>query len=241
MIHGKSLVTTCPVGTSTIAGTVMPLRVGREAREVGLLESLDPEHRVDPVRGRGRRSSSARRGSARTVPSEMTSSRPSSCAHDDRPAGPRAGPRRDQPVAAGLDRPERYVARSVLRRPAPGGDPVGDVVLVPLELTAGLLAVVLVHPRGGTRVVERRTSRRRGNGSGPALSRCALIRRYCLRAGLVGSRHLDDLAGLALLPGEQLDLGPDVGGLVVSDRNGDSVALLGRLDLLDLGVVDEER
>ncbi len=133
------------------------LLVAREPREVGLLQPLDPEHRVTPVRVEVEGPAAHAVGRAAQAERDHVLES-EQLAHDDRPAGPGTGPRRDEPVATGLDRPQPDVGRSVLRRAAAGGDPVGDVVGLPLELAAGLLAVLLVHWRRGTRVVEAGTA-----------------------------------------------------------------------------------
>ena len=78
-------------------------RVVRVAGEERLLQPLDAEHRVAATRVEvegpaalvvGRPADTHREGVLQ----------PQQAAHDDRPVGPRAGPRDDQPVPAGLDR-----------------------------------------------------------------------------------------------------------------------------------------
>ena len=49
MIHGKSLVTTCPVGDVDHRRDGDAARVAGDACVVGLLEPVDAEHRVDAV------------------------------------------------------------------------------------------------------------------------------------------------------------------------------------------------
>ena len=98
----------------------MPRRVVGEAREVGLLDPLDAEHRVDPagveVEGPAALVVDRAAGAERDHVLE-----PEQLAHDDRPGRPRARLRGDQPVAARLDRPEVAVDRAVLgARARPG-------------------------------------------------------------------------------------------------------------------------
>ena len=88
------------------------------------------------------------------VPSEIDVLEAEQAAHDDRPVRPRAGPGGDQPVAAGLDRPQLALDRAVLGDPRVAGDPVGDVGGVALELLAAVhvrRAVVVAHGAIGVR------------------------------------------------------------------------------------------
>ena len=100
------------------------LRVLRVAGEVGLLQPLVAQHRVAAagVEVEGPAALVVRRAAQAHRDRRLQAEQPP---HDDRAVGPRAGAGGDQPVAARLDRPA--VA-------AVGGDPVGDVLVVPLEL-----------------------------------------------------------------------------------------------------------
>ena len=102
MICAKSLVTTSPVGTSTIAGTVMPRRVVREPGEVGVLQPLDAEHRVDAAGVEVEGPAALVVGRAADAHRERVLE-PEQPPHDDRAVRPRARPGDDEPVAAGLD------------------------------------------------------------------------------------------------------------------------------------------
>ena len=75
-------------------------------------------------------------------------------AHDDRAVGPRAGLRGDEPVAAGFDRPQGYVAWPVLGNTGVAGDPVREVGHVAVELLAAR-DVGRAHASIVPRVVER--------------------------------------------------------------------------------------
>ena len=143
----------------------MPARVVGITLEVGVLQALDTEHRVDPagieVEGPAacvvRRSAQAHRDDV--LEAEQG-------ADDDRPVGPGARPRGDQPVAARLDRPR-------LARP---GDPVGEVVHVAVE------GLAVLHE---ARITVSHASRVSGcdRGQSPARSAAATRRKTSLASG----------------------------------------------------------
>jgi hypothetical protein len=115
------------------------LVVRRVASEVGLLQPLQPEHRVTPA------------GVEVEGPAVLVVGRPAQperehvlqaqeLPDDDRPGRPRARLGRDQPVAAGVGRPGRHLERLLERVLGAGrltGDPVGEVVGVALEGAGG--------------------------------------------------------------------------------------------------------
>ena len=98
--------------------------VAGEPGEVGLLQPLVAQHRVDAARVEVECPAPAVVGRPAQAHRDhlLQAQQP---ADDDRPAGPRAGPGRDQAIAAGLDR--------IAVPPVPG-DPGGDVVGVALVL-----------------------------------------------------------------------------------------------------------
>ena len=100
------------------------LGVVREAGEVGLLEPLVAEHRVSPARIEVEGPAALVVGRATDAHRQdvFESEQP---AHDDRPVGPWAGPGDNQSVAPRLHRPLRIGV---------GGDPILDVLRIPLEL-----------------------------------------------------------------------------------------------------------
>jgi hypothetical protein len=112
-----------------------PLVVVGEAGEVRLLQPLDAEHRIAPapVEVEGPASLVVGRPADAHRQHVLEPEQP---AHDDGPAGPRAGPADHQPVAPGLDR---------VAVPAVGGDPGGDVAGV-----AGELALWCLGPCHGS-------------------------------------------------------------------------------------------
>ena len=126
MICGKSLVTTAPVGDVDDGRHGDPAGIVGVAGEVGLLQPLDAEHRVAAARVEVEGPAALVVGGAAACPSEMHVLEAEQAAHDDRPVRPRAGRRRDQPVAARLDRPDLHVAGAVRRLvgSARRGDPV---------------------------------------------------------------------------------------------------------------------
>ena len=106
-------------------------RVVGVAGEVGLLQPLDPQHRVDApgveVEGPA---ALVVGGATQALGDDVL--QPEELAHDDRAVGPRAGPRSDQAVAPRLDRPLGRVGVG-LRVP---DDAVRDVVHVAVEALA---------------------------------------------------------------------------------------------------------
>ena len=104
--------------------------VAGEPGEVRLLQPFDAEHRVAAARVEVEGPAALVVGRAADAHRQDVL-QPEQPAHDDGPAGPRAGPADHQPVAAGLDR---------VAVPAVGGDPGRDVAGIPDELALGCLA-----------------------------------------------------------------------------------------------------
>ncbi|QGW33453.1 hypothetical protein MAA44156_03270 [Mycobacterium avium subsp. avium] len=134
------------------------LGVAGEPLEVGVLQPGNLEDRVDAAGIEIERPAALVVGGAAKANGQNTfqAQQP---AHDDRPVGPRAGARHDQPIAAGLDR----VAVAAV-----GGDAGGDVVGVAGELprpgdvaghTSNTARTPDVHPSDANQIVRNRRAR----------------------------------------------------------------------------------
>ena len=209
VICGKSFVTTFPDAHVDDGRHRDPLGVLRVTGEEGLLQPLDAQHRVATagVEVEGPRPLVVGRAGQAEGQRVLQAEQPP---HDDRAVRPRAGPGRDQPVPTRLDRPVpgpvvAAHAEAVLADRAVGGDPVGDVVGVAVEVAltrdvpAAALAVLTPCGDGFTQAQARRP-------------RKAIVR-VVSSAPAGGSTSAPNPPGLRARSLELLHLRPDPGQL----------------------------